>query len=157
MFDPKVIKVATDFAKIKVSPQNTEAVFETYGEIKNIATNAATNTISKPIAKKSFLSLDVTINAVNVLIYFDPLKKNEACWSLVLGQTRIFTDPETLKKPDFRYDEPMEKYCMSLSGMSFSHHPNKHIFYETKHSKIFNDSTRVIDDFGMDFEAELFQ
>ena len=31
MFDPQLIKVATDFANIKINAKNTEAAFEAYG------------------------------------------------------------------------------------------------------------------------------
>ena len=41
LFDPQMIKVATDFANIKVSAQNTEAAFEAYGDLKNYASEAA--------------------------------------------------------------------------------------------------------------------
>lgn len=49
--------------------------------------------MKKPIQKKNFISLDVTINAINVIIFFDSFERNHDCWALVLGQTRVFTDP----------------------------------------------------------------
>lgn len=101
-FDPRIIKVAQDFANIKVNPANTEAAIEAYGEIKTKVATAASDaatSITSTEKKKSFISLNVILNSINIILYYDPSKTNQDIWGINLGVTRIFSDPETLKKP----------------------------------------------------------
>lgn len=73
MFDPQVIKVATDFANIKVNAENTEAALEAYGDIKSKATEAAAESLKSNVQKKkTFLQLDLNIKAITLLLYFNP-------------------------------------------------------------------------------------
>lgn len=87
-FDPRLLKVATDFADIKISSQNSEAALEAYGDIKNkvsTAASSAADSIGKTEKKKNFLSLDVNISTVNLILYFDPLKTEGDIWAVSLG------------------------------------------------------------------------
>lgn len=66
-----MIKIAQDFANIKVSSQNTEAAFEAYGEIKKQTTSLASESFETH-QKKNFLSIDAKISAMNLILFFDP-------------------------------------------------------------------------------------
>ena len=93
LFDPQLIKVATDFANIKVNAQNTEAVFEAYGDLKNYASETANESLKNTQKKKSFISIDVNVSAINIVLYFDPMQKESHIWAMSLGNMQIYTDP----------------------------------------------------------------
>ena len=48
--------------------------------------------------KKKFIAVDVFINAVTLVLFFNPSNPEGDCWEVNLGKTRIFSDAETLKK-----------------------------------------------------------
>lgn len=38
------------------------------------------------------------LRSINAILYFDPKKPQEEVWAVTLGETRIYTDKETLQK-----------------------------------------------------------
>lgn len=72
-FDPKIIQIAQNFANIKVSSENTDAALDAYGEIKNKTNNLASESL-ETYKRKSFMSIDARIKAMNVILFFNPQK-----------------------------------------------------------------------------------
>lgn len=78
--------------------------------MKNKVANAASNAaeeLTKTQKKKNFLSLDVKLSSVSIVLYFDPTNTDSDIWVLNLGETEIFSDAQTLKKPEFAAHEAM--------------------------------------------------
>lgn len=93
------------------------------------------------------------MRSVNLILYFNPLKTDKDIWVIDLGETRVFSDPETLKKTEFTKDEAMEKYGMTTSKMSMIHFTSKDTFFEMKLKQIAVDPKyKILDDLGIDFE-----
>ena len=99
-----MLKIIKDFSDIKINPQNTEAAFEAYGDIKNKVSTAATSaadSIAKTEKKKNLISLDVNISSISLILFFDPTNLNGDIWAINTGETKIFSDQEALKKLEF--------------------------------------------------------
>ncbi len=62
--------------------------------------------------KKNFIYIDIRLKSITAILYFDPLKTLEDIWAVTLGETKIYTDKETLQKTEAKHDEPTEKYSM---------------------------------------------
>jgi hypothetical protein len=60
--------------------------------------SSAADSIGKSEKKKNFISLDVKIHTINIILYFDPLNTSGDMWGISLGETKVFSDPEILKK-----------------------------------------------------------
>jgi len=59
------------------------------------------------------------LRSITAILYFDPSKPQEDIWAITLGETKIYTDKETLQKTEVKPDEPTEKYNMELNQISF--------------------------------------
>lgn len=59
---------------IKLNSQNSEAALEVYGELKHKAEVAATQSLKKPFQRKNLISLDIKVNAISLILFFNPLK-----------------------------------------------------------------------------------
>lgn len=59
---------------IRLNSHNSEAALEAYGELKHKAEVAATQSFNKPFQKKNLISLDVKVNAISLILFFNPSK-----------------------------------------------------------------------------------
>jgi hypothetical protein len=120
VFYPKIVDVATKFVDLKFSKENKEAAIEKYGEIKDITTNAVSETIDKPT--KAYVGADIFINSITIAVPFNPKQPDVNCWGLTLGSVHFLTDESTCKKKDFAEDEPMDIFTLDLKAFSFRHY-----------------------------------
>lgn len=75
-----------------------------------------------------------------------------------MGEIKIYTDPESLLKPEFKFDEPNEEYTMKFVGISMAHYENKKSFFVKKaHKESAPPKSQLLNDLGMEFKLEMFK
>ena len=122
LFDPKIIAIATDFADLNVSKENREAAIEKFGEIKETAGAAVSETMEKPT--KAQIGVDVVIRSVTVAVPFSPHRQNQDCWAINLGSLHFTTDEQTLLRTEVSDDLPLDVFNLELTAFSFRHYNN---------------------------------
>lgn len=90
VFYPKIIAVVTEFIRLQINKENTEAAIEKYGEIKEITTNVVSESIDQPTKKQ--IGADLFFNSITITVPFNPKQTNGDCWGVSLGCIHFTTD-----------------------------------------------------------------